>query len=70
MNLGRELDLGGKTFSLLSSGILAILSILANGIISNFVDIIPKRFLIGLEVAVCQMPNFVDGYNNSPIFIQ
>ena len=56
MNLGRELDLGGKTFSLLSSRILAILSILANDIISNFVDIIPKRFLIGLEVAVCQMP--------------
>ena len=31
-------------------------SILSNDIISNFVDIIPKRLLIGLEVAVCQMP--------------
>ena len=56
MNLGRELDLGGEKHFIIVIKDSSHSFYFSQWYNFQFVDIIPKRFLIGLEVAVCQMP--------------
>ena len=56
MNLGRELDLGGENIFIIVIKDSSHSFYFSQWYNFQFVEIIPKRFLIGLEVAVCQMP--------------
>ena len=53
MNLGRELDLGGENIFIIVIKDSSHSFYFSQWYNFQFVDIIPKQFLIGLEVAVC-----------------